>query len=82
MNLQYRNALFAVVVLVFATHCLAQTTIRFARYPAPSPDGKQIAFSWQGDLWLASSAGGEAKRLTVHEGYDFAPIWSPDGTKI
>ncbi|MDW8291084.1 MAG: DPP IV N-terminal domain-containing protein [Armatimonadota bacterium] len=82
MNLQYRNALFAAMMLVLATHCLAQTTIRFARYPAPSPDGKQIAFSWQGDLWLASSAGGEAKRLTVHEGYDFAPIWSPDGTKI
>ena len=77
-----RFSAFAAVIVLLATHCPAQTAVRFARYPAPSPDGKQIAFSWQGDLWLVSSAGGEAKRLTVHEGYDFAPVWSPDGTKI
>ncbi len=77
-----RFSAFAAVIVLLAIRCPAQTAVRFARYPAPSPDGKQIAFSWQGDLWLVSSAGGEAKRLTVHEGYDFAPVWSPDGTKI
>jgi tricorn protease len=61
---------------------VSQATIRFARFPAPSPDGKQVAFSWQGDLWLAPIAGGVAQRLTVHPAYDFAPIWSPDGKKI
>lgn len=70
-------ALFALTCI-----CTAQTPVRFARYPAPSPDGKQIAFSCQGDLWLVASTGGEARRLTVHEGYDYAPIWSPDGTRI
>ncbi|MGC8784554.1 MAG: S41 family peptidase [Armatimonadota bacterium] len=77
-----RFSAFAGAILLLAIYCPAQTVVRFARYPAPSPDGKQIAFSWQGDLWLVSSAGGEAKRLTVHEGYDFAPVWSPDGTRI
>jgi tricorn protease len=61
---------------------VSQATIRFARFPAPSPDGKQVAFSWQGDLWVAPIAGGVAQRLTVHPAYDFAPIWSPDGKKI
>lgn len=61
---------------------VSQSTIRFARFPAPSPDGTQIAFSWQGDLWLVPIAGGVAQRLTVHPAYDFAPIWSPDGKKI
>jgi tricorn protease len=64
------------------TSSASQATIRFARFPAPSPDGKQVAFSWQGDLWLAPIAGGVAQRLTVHPAYDFAPIWSPDGKKI
>jgi tricorn protease len=64
------------------TSSVSQATIRFARFPAPSPDGKQVAFSWQGDLWLAPIAGGVAQRLTVHPAYDFAPIWSPDGKKI
>lgn len=62
--------------------CVAQSTIKFARFPAPSPDGTQIAFSWQGDLWVAPSTGGAAQRLTIHPAYDFAPIWSPDGKKI
>jgi tricorn protease len=82
MKSPVRCFLFAGVALFLAHACVAQTAIRFARYPAPSPDGKQIAFSWQGDLWLVSSDGGEAKRLTVHEGYDYAPVWSPDGSKI
>ncbi len=60
----------------------AQAVVKFARYPAPSPDGTQLVFSYQGDLWLAPLTGGQAQRLTVHEGYDFAPVWSPDGKKI
>ncbi|MCK4429855.1 MAG: PD40 domain-containing protein, partial [Candidatus Aminicenantes bacterium] len=50
-----------------------------ARYPAISPDGKQIAFSYMEDLWMVSSEGGKAVRLTDHVAYDREPIWSPDG---
>jgi len=69
-------------LLFIPLSALAQTPIKFARYPAPSPDGARIVFSYQGDLWLAPATGGTAQRLTVHEGYEFAPIWSPDGKKI
>jgi len=50
-----------------------------ARYPAISPDGKHIAFSYVGDIWIVSTEGGKAMRLTDHMAYDREPIWSPDG---
>ena len=31
---------------------------------APSPDGKRIVFSAQGALWIISSRGGDAVRIT------------------
>ncbi len=50
--------------------------------PSLSPDGQQIAFCYQGDIWTVPVAGGRAYRLTIHEGYDSKPIWSPDGQQI
>ena len=50
-----------------------------ARFPAAAPDGKQIAFSYMGDLWVISASGGKAVQLTNHIGYDHKPIWSADG---
>jgi Tol biopolymer transport system component/C-terminal processing protease CtpA/Prc len=58
----------------------AQTSI--LHEPALSPDGSQIAFSYQGDIWSVSVTGGAANRLTVHESYESDPIWSPDGRNI
>ncbi|REJ90058.1 MAG: peptidase S41 [Planctomycetota bacterium] len=52
------------------------------RYPAISPDGKQIAFSFRGDLWLVDAAGGRARHLTTHDLYERSPVWSPDGKQI
>ena len=50
-----------------------------ARFPAPSPDGKRLAFSYYGDIWLVDAAGGKAERLTSSEGYESRSAWSPDG---
>lgn len=52
------------------------------RYPAISPDGQTIAFGYQGDLWTVPAAGGVATPITVHEAYELAPVWSPDGSRI
>lgn len=52
------------------------------RYPTLSPDGKEVAFSYQGDIWTVSADGGKATRLTIHEAYDSRPQWSPDGAHI
>lgn len=53
-----------------------------ARWLALSPDGSKIAFSYQGDIWVAASSGGKAIPLTDNVELDDHPVWSPDGTKI
>jgi len=52
------------------------------RHPAPSPDGSQIVFSWQGDLWMVPAAGGDARRITAHPANEHHPVWSRDGRLI
>jgi len=52
------------------------------RYPALSPDGETIIFSFQGDLWSVPFEGGNASRLTAHSAYDGNPVFSADGSKI
>ena len=52
------------------------------RYPAISPDGSKIVFSYRGDLYTVPTKGGQAIPLTMHEAQDFMPVWSPDGKSI
>ncbi len=52
------------------------------RYPAISPDGKTIAFCYQGDIFTVPSTGGTATQLTTNPAYDTNPVWSPDGSTI
>lgn len=73
---------FSALIFLLVSIAVSQSPIKFARFPAPSPDGSQIAFSWQGDIWTAPMTGGEAKRLTVNTAYDYAPAWSHDGKMI
>ncbi|MDE0471985.1 MAG: S41 family peptidase [Ekhidna sp.] len=43
--------------------------------PSISPDGSEIAFSFQGDIWKVPATGGRADRLTIHEAYETNPVW-------
>lgn len=58
---------------------VAAENIKRARYPAISPDGHTICFSYLGDLWTVPAEGGRAARLTVHPARDIQPRYSPDG---
>ena len=47
-----------------------------------SPDGKQIAFSYKGDIYTVPTKGGTARALTLHSDWDGHPVWSRDGKHI
>jgi tricorn protease len=59
-----------------------ESTPLWLRYPAISPDGKNIAFSFEGHLFVVPSVGGTAQPLTAGPAHDTAPVWSPDGKLI
>lgn len=52
------------------------------RNTAISPDGKVVAFTYQGDIFTVPVSGGVAKQITSNPAYDTAPVWSPDGQQI
>ena len=53
---------------------------RLMRFPDIQKD--RIVFSYGGDLWLVSSQGGTAQRITSHPGLELFPKFSPDGKWI
>jgi tricorn protease len=80
-----RLTAFVLAVLVspsVASALHAGEPIQFGRTPDISPDGKLVAFSYLGDLWIVDAAGGTARHLTMHEKHDYNPIFSPDGKSI
>jgi serine/threonine protein kinase len=58
------------------------------QHPTFSPDGSQVAFSWDGeqqnnfDIYVVLASGGPPRRLTTDPAPDTAPAWSPDGRQI
>jgi Tol biopolymer transport system component len=59
-------------------------------YPALSPDGSHLAFSWNergafgghGDIYVQLIGAGTPLRLTTDPADDQSPAWSPDGRHI
>ena len=60
----------------------AAETPRWLRQNAISPDGKTVAFVYQGDIFTVPAAGGAARQLTTNPAHDTEPFWSPDGKTI
>lgn len=56
------------------------TDTRMLSQPAISSD--QIAFIYAEDLWVANTDGTQPRRLTVDEGIESSPVFSPDGDWI
>ncbi|GHN02437.1 tricorn protease [Cytophagales bacterium WSM2-2] len=72
-----------VLTLLLALACWpAFSQFNLLRYPSINNDGTLVAFSFQGDIWTVPATGGNAIRLTVHDGYESNPIFSPDGKSI
>ncbi len=50
--------------------------------PDVSPDGRRIAFSGFGGIYLMNSDGSGVTLLVSRAPFDYAPAWSPDGSRI
>jgi serine/threonine protein kinase len=59
-----------------------------AAHLAFSPDGRQLAFAWNGEeekndnIYIKSLGTDSLRRLTNYPGDDYVPVWSPDGRQI
>ena len=69
-----------IVFFLFSMNVYATQEARMLRFPAISSD--QIVFSYAGDLYSVGLAGGVARKLTTHEGYESFARFSHDGKSI
>ena len=55
---------------------------RLIQAPAPSPDGKHLAFSALTKLYVLDLPDGKPRRLSAADAREFHPSWSPDGKSL
>ena len=80
--MKIKLSLSVLLLLLVANLSYAQENPRWLRQSAISPDGKTVAFAFQGDIFTVSSSGGQALQITSSPSYDGNPIWSADGSKL
>ncbi len=68
-----------VLILAMAQDLVADET-RLLRFPDIHRD--RVVFVYAGDLYVASTNGGTAVRLTSHDGLEQFPKFSPDGSEV
>jgi Tol biopolymer transport system component len=58
--------------------------VRIPRWPATSPDGREVVFEAVGSLWRRGLPDGMPRRLLDGdpETFEMSPAWSPDGGEI
>jgi len=66
-------------ILLCSTLAISQDAAEGRLLRFPDVRGDKVAFVYGGDIWLASTAGGAARRVTTHPGRELFPKFSPDG---
>ncbi len=74
--------LLITAIFCFGSPLIGESGPLWMRYPAISPDGTVIVFSFRGNLYRVNAKGGTAVPLTLDSSRDFMPVWSPDGKQI
>lgn len=76
--MSYKLALSFCILFLLSASAISQTKLlRF-----PDINGDRVVFTYAGDLWIVSSKGGTATRLTAHPGVETYAKFSPDGKWI
>ena len=74
-----KRLIFITATIIAATTLSFADNIRFASRPSLSPDGKQIFFSYDGDIYSVPVSGGQATAVITMPGVQDSPLVSPDG---
>lgn len=74
--------IFVCIALSFTALSSYASSPLWMREARISPDGKEIAFCYKGDIYKVPATGGTATQLTTQASYECAPVWSPDGKQI
>jgi len=80
MNHKFRKPLLTLILAVVYICSNAANDARMMRFP--DINNNLVAFVYAGDIWTVAANGGEARRLTSHEGFELFPKISPDGKWI
>ena len=74
-----KRLLFIAANIFLASTLSFSQNLRFASHPSLSPDGKQIYFSYDGDIFSVPVSGGQATAVITMTGEQDSPLVSPDG---
>jgi tricorn protease len=80
MEYYFRKLFIILILLGIFQSGKAVTDARLMRFP--DINNNLVAFVYAGDIWSVPANGGEARRLTSHEGMELFPKISPDGKWI
>jgi imidazolonepropionase-like amidohydrolase/Tol biopolymer transport system component len=74
----------AIGSLVRGSHEVSDSVpLREVREPAISPDGRRVAFTGLGKVWVMELGGAAPRRLTTVNGVvEGSPTWTPDGQSV
>ncbi len=78
----YSRALITVLLLSPLNAVFAQQAPLWLKNTAISPNGKQLAFTYQSKIYLTHGTGGIAQPLTDGSFYPHSLVWSPDNQTL
>lgn len=75
--------LISILIAIVGLHSVKAQNINDTRLlKSPAISENHIAFVYAEDLWIANRDGSNPRRLTIDEGVESSPVFSPDGTSI
>ena len=78
--MKMKKYLLTMAVLAAVTFPSQADEGRLLRFPGTN--GREVAFSYAGDIYTVPITGGTARKLTSHKGYEAFARYSPDGQTI